>query len=93
MNAQPDRISVTDIRRRAGDVLARVAAGESFTVMRDGHPVAVLTPVSGAAAARITATYFVQNLAAVLASLPVVITDHARAVAELRAPDAINEPA
>lgn len=39
------RTSVRDLRNHGGDVLDRVAAGESIVVTRDGRPVAELTPI------------------------------------------------
>jgi antitoxin (DNA-binding transcriptional repressor) of toxin-antitoxin stability system len=92
-----EQITVTEIRRRIGAILLRVARGESFTIVTGWHrtPVAVLAPDSGKAQFGIAATWFVKNLAEVLHSItaPVGITSHGRTVAELRPPDAINEPA
>lgn len=43
------RISATDLARRLGDVLGRIRyRGESFTVERNGAPVARIGPVFGA---------------------------------------------
>ena len=40
------RISATELARRLGDILGRIIyQGESFTVERNGKPVARLTPV------------------------------------------------
>jgi prevent-host-death family protein len=40
------RISATDLARRLGDVLGRIRyRGESFTIERNGKPVARLTPI------------------------------------------------
>jgi prevent-host-death family protein len=40
------RISATELARRLGDVLGRIRyRGESFTVVRNGTPVARLTPL------------------------------------------------
>lgn len=40
------RISATELARRLGDILGRIRyQGESFTVERNGRPVARLTPV------------------------------------------------
>jgi len=42
------RISATDLARRLGDVLGRIRyRGESFTVERNGTPVARIGPVPG----------------------------------------------
>ena len=38
-------VSVRDLRNRSADMLARVARGESFTVTRDGEPVAAVVPL------------------------------------------------
>lgn len=38
-------VSVRDLRNRSADLLARVALGESFTVTRDGEPVAAVVPL------------------------------------------------
>jgi antitoxin (DNA-binding transcriptional repressor) of toxin-antitoxin stability system len=43
------RISATDLVRRLGDVLARVRyLGDTFTIERNGDPVARLAPLPGA---------------------------------------------
>ena len=43
------RISSTDLVRRLGDVLARVRyLGDTFTIERNGDPVARLAPLPGA---------------------------------------------
>ena len=39
------KVTVRDLRNSGGDVLDRVARGESFTVTRDGAPVADLLPL------------------------------------------------
>ncbi len=38
-------VSVRDLRNHGGEVLARVAKGESLTVTRDGDPVASIVPL------------------------------------------------
>ncbi|MGO1591074.1 MAG: type II toxin-antitoxin system Phd/YefM family antitoxin [Ancrocorticia sp.] len=38
-------VSVRDLRNHGGDVLERVARGESIVVTRDGSPAAQLTPL------------------------------------------------
>lgn len=38
-------MNVRDLRNHGGDVLARVEAGESITIVRAGRPVAELTPL------------------------------------------------
>ena len=38
-------ISQRELRNQSGDVLRRVAAGESFVVTNNGTPAALLTPV------------------------------------------------
>lgn len=40
-----ETISQRQLRNQSGEVLRRVAAGESFLVTNDGVPTAVLTPV------------------------------------------------
>jgi len=37
-------VTIRELRNRGGDVVDRVAAGEHFTVTRDGRPVAELRP-------------------------------------------------
>lgn len=39
-------VTVRELRNHGGSVLERVANGESFTVTRDGHPVAELRPLT-----------------------------------------------
>ena len=38
-------VTIRDLRHRGGDVVDRVAAGEHFTVTRDGRPLAELRPI------------------------------------------------
>jgi prevent-host-death family protein len=38
------RLSATDVARRFSDVLNRVAAGEEIEIVRNGAPIAVLSP-------------------------------------------------
>jgi prevent-host-death family protein len=38
------RLSATDVSRNLSDVLNRVAAGEEIEIVRNGAPVALLTP-------------------------------------------------
>jgi prevent-host-death family protein len=38
-------VSIRDLRNRGREVMERVEAGESFTVTRDGRPVAQLLPL------------------------------------------------
>jgi prevent-host-death family protein len=38
------RLSATEVARRFSDVLNRVAAGEEIEIVRNGAPVAVLSP-------------------------------------------------
>jgi prevent-host-death family protein len=38
-------VSVRDLRNRGGEILNRVADGETLTVTRDGDPVAELRPL------------------------------------------------
>jgi len=40
-----ETISQRQLRNQSGEVLRRVAAGESFLISNDGAPTAVLTPV------------------------------------------------
>ena len=39
------QVTVRDLRNHGGEVLDRVARGESFTVTRDGNPIAELAPL------------------------------------------------
>jgi prevent-host-death family protein len=39
------KVAVRDLRNRGGEVLNRVAGGETLTVTRDGDPVAELRPL------------------------------------------------
>jgi antitoxin (DNA-binding transcriptional repressor) of toxin-antitoxin stability system len=39
-----ETISMDSLRRQAGVCLARVSRGDSFVVLRYGHPVAILRP-------------------------------------------------
>lgn len=41
-------VSIRELRNHGGEVVDRVAAGESLTVTRDGRPVAELHPLSRA---------------------------------------------
>lgn len=41
-----DTVSVRDLRNRGGQVLQRVADGETLTVTMDGEPIAELRPVA-----------------------------------------------
>ena len=47
-----DVVTIRQLRNEGGDVIARVARGESLTVTRDGDPVAVLQPLPRPAAHR-----------------------------------------
>jgi prevent-host-death family protein len=38
-------VAVRDLRNHGGEILNRVAAGESLTVTRDGEPIAELRPL------------------------------------------------
>lgn len=38
-------VAVRDLRNHGGEILERVAAGESLTVTRDGHAIAELRPL------------------------------------------------
>jgi prevent-host-death family protein len=38
-------VTVRDLRNRGGEILDRVAGGESLTVTRDGHALAELRPL------------------------------------------------
>lgn len=40
------RINVTDLRRNISGLIGRVERGETILVVRHGHPVAEVTPVS-----------------------------------------------
>lgn len=39
-------VSVRELRNNGGQILDRVAGGESMTITRDGTPVAVVSPLS-----------------------------------------------
>lgn len=43
-----ETITIRELRNHGGDVIRRVAAGESLTVTRDGEPVAELRPIGRA---------------------------------------------
>ena len=71
-------ISTGSLRRQAGACLARVSRGDTFVVLRHGHPVAILRPPR-AKEARISgqATLLWRNLRDLLAAArrePVLIT-------------------
>lgn len=52
------RITATDLARRLGDILGRIRyQGESFTVERNGRPVARLTPVRDAQSATLAEAF------------------------------------
>lgn len=40
-----EEVSVRDLRNFGGQILDRVAGGESLTITRDGTPVAVVSPL------------------------------------------------
>jgi antitoxin (DNA-binding transcriptional repressor) of toxin-antitoxin stability system len=71
-------ISTGSLRRQPGECLARVSSGDTFVVLRHGHPIAVLRPpqareacISGAA------TLLWRNLRDLMAAArrePVLIT-------------------
>jgi prevent-host-death family protein len=50
MNEKPvapaPEVAVRDLRNRGGEILDRVAQGESLTVTRDGRPIAELRPLA-----------------------------------------------
>ena len=80
-------ISTGSLRRQAGACLARVSRGDTFVVLRHGHPVAILRPprarevcTSG------TATLLWRNLRDLMAAArrePVLITWYGDEVAVL----------
>lgn len=80
-------ISSGSLRRQAGACLARVSQGDTFVVLRHGHPVAVLRPPrSRETAPRRAATLLWRNLRDLLAAArrePVVITYYGDAMAVL----------
>lgn len=39
------KVTIRELRNHGGDVLARVARGETLTVTRDGEPVAQVSPL------------------------------------------------
>lgn len=43
-------VSIRELRNHGGEVIDRIASGESMTVTRDGRPVAELRPLRRAAA-------------------------------------------
>ncbi len=45
MVSERETVSIRDLRNRGGWVVERVEAGEMFAVTRDGHPVAMLSPL------------------------------------------------
>ncbi|WP_265448094.1 type II toxin-antitoxin system Phd/YefM family antitoxin [Flexivirga meconopsidis] len=51
-------VTVRDLRNRSADVLARVGAGESLTITRDGEPVAAVVPLPRRA---LTATQLIER--------------------------------
>jgi prevent-host-death family protein len=72
------RLSATEAARSFSDVLNRVAAGEEIEVVRNGAPVALLTPVHR----RLVSA---ERFRAILESAPPVDDAFARDVRELRA--------
>ncbi len=71
------RLSATDAARRFSDVLNRVAAGEEIEIVRNGAPVAVLSPPR----ARVLPA---SRLKALLRSLPPVDDDFAEDLRQIR---------
>lgn len=51
-----DTVSVRELRNRGGQVLQRVAEGETLTVTMDGQPIAELRPVAGRALSGVSST-------------------------------------
>jgi prevent-host-death family protein len=47
MDPSLPEVSVTELRRRFGQILAEVQNGRSFVITRRKCPIAVLTPVGG----------------------------------------------
>jgi antitoxin (DNA-binding transcriptional repressor) of toxin-antitoxin stability system len=71
-------ISSAFLRRQAGACLSRVSQGDTFVVLRHGHPVAVLRPPrTKEMARRRAATFLWRNLGELMAAArrgPVLIT-------------------
>jgi prevent-host-death family protein len=59
-----NRISATELARSLGDILGRIRyRGESFTVVRNGTPVARLTPVRASRPATVSEAFAVWKAA------------------------------
>jgi len=75
------------LRRQAGECLSRVSQGDTFVVLRHGHPVAILRPArSWEACRRESATLLWRNLRDLMAAAryePVLITWYGAAAAVL----------
>ncbi len=82
-----ETISMDSLRRQAGRCLARVSRGDSFVVMRHGHPVAILRPPQDREVCRTGAAYLLRrNLRDLIATArrePVLITWYGDAMAVL----------
>ena len=80
-------ISTGSLRRRPGACLAQVSRGDTFVVLRHGHPVAVLRPPRASeVCASGTATLLWRNLRDLMAAArtePVLITWYGDEVAVL----------
>ena len=80
-------ISTGLLRRQAGECLSRVSRGDTFVVLRHGHPVAILRPArSWEACRRESATLLWRNLRDLMAAArrePVLITWYGAATAVL----------
>jgi antitoxin (DNA-binding transcriptional repressor) of toxin-antitoxin stability system len=80
-------ISSASLRRQAGACLARVSLGDTFVVLRHGHPVAVLRPPrERETARRRAATLLWRNLGDLMAAArrePVLITHYGDGMAVL----------
>jgi antitoxin (DNA-binding transcriptional repressor) of toxin-antitoxin stability system len=80
-------ISTGLLRRQAGECLSRVSRGDTFVVLRHGHPVAILRPArSWEACRRESATLLWRNLRDLMAAArrePVLITWYGEGTAVL----------
>lgn len=78
-----DSIGVRELRQHASRWLARVAAGESFTITDRGRPVACLTPIAGSVWERLTATGAVLRAENSLRTAALVAHDSERSLSDL----------
>jgi antitoxin (DNA-binding transcriptional repressor) of toxin-antitoxin stability system len=43
---EPPEINQRDLKNRAGEIMSAIERGESFTLTRNGHRIATVTPIS-----------------------------------------------